>query len=71
MESSVLYSITDSFDLEQIPTVWKNIDFNTFSTGKKLYPYQQLIVLSGYPEVFLDNPHVDRAFAFGQIKYLY
>jgi len=41
MESSVLYSITDSFDVEQIPTVWKNIDFNTFSEGKKLYPYQR------------------------------
>jgi superfamily II DNA or RNA helicase len=41
MESSVLYSITDSFDIEQIPTVWKNIDFNTFSEGKKLYPYQR------------------------------
>ena len=41
MESSVLYSITDSFDVEQIPTVWKNIDFNIFSEGKKLYPYQR------------------------------
>jgi len=41
MESSVLYSITDSFDVAQIPTVWKNIDFNTFSEGKKLYPYQR------------------------------
>ena len=41
MESSILYSITDSFDVEQIPTVWKNIDFNTFSEGKNLYPYQR------------------------------
>ena len=41
MESSVLYSITDSFDVEQIPTIWKNIDFNTFSEGKNLYPYQR------------------------------
>lgn len=41
MESSVLCSITDSFDVEQIPTIWKNIDFNTFSEGKKLYPYQR------------------------------
>ncbi len=41
MESSVLHSITDSFDLEQMPTIWKNIDFNSFSEGKKLYPYQR------------------------------
>jgi len=38
---------------------------------KKQYPEAQLIVLSGYPEVFLDNPHVDRAFAFGQAQYFY
>ncbi len=41
MESSILYNIIDSFDIEQIPTVWKNIDFNTFSGVKKLYPYQR------------------------------
>ena len=38
---------------------------------KKQYPEAQLIVLSGYPEVFLDNPHIDRAFAFGQAQYFY
>jgi len=38
---------------------------------KKQYPEAQLIVLSGYPEVFLDNPHVDRAFTFGQTQYFY
>jgi ADP-heptose:LPS heptosyltransferase len=32
---------------------------------KKQYPDSQLITISGYPEVFLDNPSVDRAFAFG------
>lgn len=38
---------------------------------KKQNPEAQLIVLSGYPEVFLDNPHVDRAFAFGATQYFY
>lgn len=31
----------------------------------------KLIVMSGYPEVFLNNPHVDRSFAFGQAQYFY
>lgn len=35
------------------------------------YPEDQLIVMSGYPEVFINNPHVDRAFAFGQSTYFY
>ena len=41
MESSVLYSIIDSFDVEQIPTVWKNIDFNTFSEVKNYIPIKE------------------------------
>lgn len=41
MESSVFYNITDSFDIEVIPTIWKNVDFYTFSEDKKLYPYQR------------------------------
>lgn len=38
---------------------------------KKQYPDSQLIIISGYPEVFLDNPNVDRAFAFGGTQYFY
>lgn len=38
---------------------------------KKKYPDCQLITISGYPEVFLDNPNVDRAFAFGGTQYFY
>jgi hypothetical protein len=38
---------------------------------KKKYPDSKLIVVSGYPEVFLNNPNVDRAFAFGQQRYFY
>ena len=38
---------------------------------KKQHPDSQLIVVSGYPEVFLDNPNVDRAFAFGNMSYFY
>jgi len=38
---------------------------------KQKYPESQLIVISGYPEVFLDNPNVDRAFAFGGTQYFY
>ena len=35
------------------------------------YPDDQLIVVSGYPEVFLNNPYVHRSFAFGQAAYFY
>jgi hypothetical protein len=35
------------------------------------YPNNQLIVVSGYPEVFLNNPYVHRSFAFGQSAYFY
>ncbi len=38
---------------------------------KKQYPEDQLVVVSGYPEVFLNNPNVDRAFAFGNMSYFY
>jgi len=38
---------------------------------KAKYPDCKLIVVSGYPDVFLNNPNVDRAFAFGQQQYFY
>ena len=38
---------------------------------KKTYPDCNLIVVSGYPDVFMNNPFVDRAFAFGEHKYFY
>lgn len=38
---------------------------------KQKYPDGKLIVVSGYPEVFLGNPNVDRAYAFGQQAYFY
>lgn len=38
---------------------------------KVKYNDYKLIVVSGYPEVFLGNPNVDRAYAFGQQAYFY
>jgi hypothetical protein len=38
---------------------------------KKKYPNSQLIVLTGYPEVFTNNKEVDMAFGFGQEAYFY
>jgi len=38
---------------------------------KKQYPDRELIVVSGYPEVFLNNPNVKKSFAFGNISYFY
>lgn len=37
----------------------------------KQYPDDQLIVVSGFPEVFMNNPYVHRSFAFGQTAYFY
>jgi len=34
-------------------------------------PDKKLIVVSGYPDVFIDNPHVHRSFAFSNIQYFY
>jgi hypothetical protein len=38
---------------------------------KKQYPDSKLIVVSGYPDVFLNNPYVDRAYNFGGMSYFY
>ena len=38
---------------------------------KKKYPEHNLYVISGYPEVFLNNPSVHRAYGFGQASYFY
>lgn len=38
---------------------------------KKTHPDRNIVVLSGYPEVFLNNPNVYRAFGFGQASYFY
>ena len=38
---------------------------------KKQYPNSKLIVVSGYADVFLNNPFVDRAFSFGGFNYFY
>lgn len=41
------------------------------SAVKKKYPDHKLYVVSGYPDVFLNNPNVHRAYAFGQASYFY
>jgi hypothetical protein len=38
---------------------------------KKQYPEYELIVVSGYPDVFINNPNVKKSFAFGQTSYFY
>lgn len=38
---------------------------------KSKYPKDRLIVVSGYPDVFLGNPNVDRSYAFGEQSYFY
>jgi hypothetical protein len=38
---------------------------------KKKYANDNLIVISGYPEVYLNNPHVYKSFQFGNINYFY
>ena len=38
---------------------------------KKQYPNSTLIVISGYPDIFLNNPNVDRTYAFNGFSYFY
>lgn len=38
---------------------------------KKKYPSSNLIVVSGYADVFLNNPHVHRSYQYGSISYFY
>jgi hypothetical protein len=38
---------------------------------KKKYPNDNLIIISGYPEVYLNNPNVYKSFQFGNISYFY
>lgn len=35
------------------------------------YPDSKLIVVTAYPDVFLNNPNVDRCLKYGEIKYFY
>jgi ADP-heptose:LPS heptosyltransferase len=38
---------------------------------KKKYPESILIVVSGYADVFLNNPFVDRAYNYGGMSYFH
>lgn len=38
---------------------------------KKKYPYDKIIVLTAYPEVFTNNPNVSRAFNMNTLSYFY
>jgi hypothetical protein len=38
---------------------------------KKKYPDSKIIVVSGYADVFLNNPHVYRSYQYGGISYFY
>jgi hypothetical protein len=38
---------------------------------KENYPDHELIVISGYPDVYIGNPNVSKSFAFNQITYFY
>lgn len=38
---------------------------------KREHPERKLVVVSGYPDVFVNNPHVYRSLGFGQTQYFY
>jgi len=38
---------------------------------KNKYPESRLIVVSGYPEVYMNNPNVDRSFGFDKMSYFH
>ncbi len=52
--------------------IGKNVIATAVCEGlKKKYPNGKLIVVSGYPEVFVNNPFVDKCFHFNQTTYFY
>jgi hypothetical protein len=52
--------------------IGKNIAATAVCEGfKKKYPDSKLIVVCGYPEVFVNNPFVDKTFNFHQTAYFY
>lgn len=38
---------------------------------KEAYPDRELIMIVSYPEIFLNNPYIDRVFQLGQTPYFY
>lgn len=38
---------------------------------KEKYPNDKLIVITGYPDIFLNNPNVDRCLSHNELKYFY
>ncbi|MEA3444117.1 MAG: DEAD/DEAH box helicase family protein [Bacteroidota bacterium] len=41
MNGSIFSNIANNIDIEQLPVLWKDIDFYRFSESKTLYPYQR------------------------------
>ena len=41
MSRYILHDIAENIDFEQLPILWRDIDFNRFSEHKSLYPYQR------------------------------
>ena len=59
-----------------IISIQGGIGKSVFSTGfckavRKQYPNSNIIILTGYPEVFSNNPVVDMVFTHGQETYFY
>ncbi|RLD55926.1 MAG: restriction endonuclease subunit R, partial [Bacteroidetes bacterium] len=68
MNSSTLYNIAENIDFEQLPVLWKDIDFNKFSEHKSLYPYQREAlqnatkIIYKFYDNFIDNKTAKKQF---------
>lgn len=68
MEGSILYNIAENIDFEQLPVLWKDIDFNKFSEHKSLYPYQREAlqnatkIIYKFYDNFIDNETAKKQF---------
>jgi len=52
--------------------IGKNIMATAVISGiKKTHPDREIIVITAYPGVFLNNPEVHRVFPFGKCPYFY
>jgi len=49
---------------------------NIFATAvinnfRKVYPTKKLIVVAGYPDIFINNPQINRVYSFNTVQHLY
>ena len=59
METSYLYNIVNSIDINRLSPLWKGVEINTFSADKTLYAYQQEALANALKALFAFYQHAN------------